>query len=281
MKEIIVAIDFSKGSLYALELGIDIANKTNANIMMVWVDSETDTDTEFMAMGSEARNDAKLHIEKIQKEYQPKLVNSTLSFKLRKGRVYSEIANQAKYNDADLIIAGTHGASGFEKMWMGSNAFRIVTYAPCPVITIRYGFNFNKKLEKIILPIDSSSDTRQKVPFACKMAKYFDAEVHILGLYTTTLKAVRRKVDTYVAQVEKYMEENHANHITNFLDADNTTTTTIEYSQQINADLIVIMTEQEKTAANFWLGPYAQQMVNNSPIPVLSIQPIEINNSAR
>jgi len=153
MKEIIVAIDFSKGSLYALELAIDIANKTNANIMMVWVDSEADSDSEFLASGSEARNDAKLHIEKIQKDYQPKLVNSTLSYKLRKGRVYSEIANQAKYNDAELIIAGTHGASGFEKMWMGSNAFRIVTYAPCPVITIRYGFNFNKKLEKIILPI--------------------------------------------------------------------------------------------------------------------------------
>ncbi len=281
MKEIIVAIDFSKGSLYALELAIDIANKTNANIMMVWVDNETDADSEYFASGGEIRNEAKMHIEKIQKEYQSKLLKSKLTYKLRKGRVYNEVSNQAKYNDADLIIAGTHGASGFEKMWMGSNAFRIVTYAPCPVITIRYGFNFNKNLEKIILPIDSSTDTRQKVPFACRMAKYFDAEIHILGLYTTTLKAIRRKVDTYVAQVEKYMDENHAKHVTSFLEADNSTTTTIEYSQQINADLVVIMTEQEKTAANFWLGPYAQQMVNNSPIPVLSIQPVEINNAAR
>ena len=113
------------------------------------------------------------------------------------------------------------------------------------------------------------------------MAKYFDAEIHVVGLYTTTLKAIRRKVETYVTQVEKYMDENHVKHVTSFLDADNSTTTTIEYSQQVNADLIVIMTEQEKTAANFWLGPYAQQMVNNSPIPVLSIQPVEINNAAR
>lgn len=281
MKEIIVAIDFSKGSLYALELAIDIANKTNANIMMVWVDSQSDSDSEYFHSGNEVRNDAKVHIEKIQEDYQKKLVNGTLSYKLRKGRVYNEIANQAKYNDADLIIAGTHGASGFEKMWMGSNAFRIVTYAPCPVITIRYGFNFNKKLEKIILPIDSSTDTRQKVPFACKMAQFFNAEIHILGLYTTTLKAIRRKVDTYVSQVEHYLDENKTKYVTNFLEADNITTTTIDYSQKVNADLVVIMTEQEKTAANFWLGPYAQQMVNNSPIPVLSIQPIEINNSAR
>jgi nucleotide-binding universal stress UspA family protein len=113
------------------------------------------------------------------------------------------------------------------------------------------------------------------------MAKYFNAEIHILGLYTTTLKAIRRKVDTYVTQVEHYLDENQTKYVTNFLEADNTTTTTIDYSQKINADLVVIMTEQEKTAANFWLGPYAQQMVNNSPIPVLSIQPVEINNSAR
>ena len=281
MKEIIVAIDFSKGSMYALDLAIDIANKTDANIMMVWVDNQSEADSVAHASDSEIRNEAKSHIEKIEEEYQKKLNKGKLSYKLRKGRVYSEIANQAKYNDADLIIAGTHGTSGFEKMWMGSNAFRIVTYAPCPVITIRYGFNFNKKLERIILPIDSSMDTRQKVPFTCKIAKYFDAEIHVLGLYTTSLKAIQRKVDTYVDQVEKYLKDNNVKFVINFVTADNTTNSTIEYSQKVNADLIAIMTEQEKTAANFWLGPYAQQMVNNSPIPVLSIQPIEINDSAR
>ncbi len=281
MKEIIVAIDFSKGSMYALDLAIDIANKTDANIMMVWVDNQSESDSAISASGVEIRNEAKNHIEKIQEEYQVKLRSGKLSYKLRKGRVYNEIANQAKYNDAELIIAGTHGSSGFEKMWMGSNAFRIVTYAPCPVITIRYGFNFNKNLDKIILPIDSSADTRQKVPFACKLAKHFNAEVHVLGLYTTSLKAIQRKVDTYVDQVEKYLKDNNVRFVTNFVDADNTTNTTIEYAQKVNADLIAIMTEQEKTAANFWLGPYAQQMVNNSPIPVLSIQPIEINDSAR
>jgi len=281
MKEIIVAIDFSKGSMYALDLAIDIANKTDANIMMVWVDNQSESDSIAHSSGSEIRNEAKSHIEKIEEEYQKKLTNGKLSYKLRKGRVYSEIANQAKYNDADLIIAGTHGTSGFEKMWMGSNAFRIVTYAPCPVITIRYGFNFNKKLERIILPIDSSMDTRQKVPFTCKIAKYFDSEIHVLGLYTTSLKAIQRKVDTYVDQVEKYLKDNNVKFVINFVTADNTTNSTIEYAQKVNADLIAIMTEQEKTAANFWLGPYAQQMVNNSPIPVLSIQPVEINDSAR
>ena len=59
------------------------------------------------------------------------------NYKIRKGKVHVEIANQAKYSDAMLVIAGTHGVTGFEEFWIGSNAYRIVTYAPCPVITVR------------------------------------------------------------------------------------------------------------------------------------------------
>jgi nucleotide-binding universal stress UspA family protein len=280
MKEIIVAIDFSKGSLYALDLSLDIANKTGADILMVWVENQSPDDNLSAGSQIEIKKEASVSLENLKKEYQSKLLKSKIDYKIRHGRVYSEIANQAKYDDADLIIAGTHGASGFDK-WMGSNAFRIVTYSPCPVITIRYGFDFNKKLERIVLPIDSTMDTRQKVPFTAKIAKIFGAEIHIVGLYTTTVKAVRRKVDNYLTQVEKYLTQEGVKFTTVTLEADNITNETIKYAEQSNADLIAIMTEQEKTAANFLLGPYAQQMVNNCPIPVLSIQPKEINDAAR
>ena len=46
--------------------------------------------------------------------------------------------------------------------------------------------------------------------------------------------------------------------------------------EQADANLISVMTEQEKTARNILLGPYAQQMVNHSPIPVLCIHPKEM-----
>ena len=55
------------------------------------------------------------------------------------------------------------------------------------------------------------------------------------------------------------------------VDAENITNSIINYAKEINADTIAIMTEQEMTTANLFLGAYAQQMVNHSPIPVLSI----------
>jgi len=61
-----------------------------------------------------------------------------------------------------------------------------------------------------------------------------------------------------------------------FIEADNITEATIEYAKKIDANLISIMTEQETKTSNLWLGPYASQMVNHSPIPVLSIHPEKI-----
>lgn len=277
MKEIIVAIDFSKGSLHALDYAIALANQVKSNIMMVWVDGQINQDYAFTAEINEFRDEAMRSMEEILKSRKSLLKNGKLSFKLRKGKVYQEIANQARINNASLIIAGTHGVTGYEEFWIGSNAYRIVSYAPCPVITVRYDFNKHEEgIKSIVLPIDNTADTRQKVPFSIQMAKAFGADIHILALYTTSLKSVQRKVDNYARQAQKLISDEGINYYLESVQADNITTASINYTQKVGADLIAIMTEQETTASNILLGPYAQQMVNYSPVPVLSIQPKEI-----
>jgi len=187
------------------------------------------------------------------------------------------MANQAKFSDASLIIAGTHGVTGYEEFWIGSNAYRIVSYAPCPVITVRHDFNITPQgISSIVLPVDSTLDTLQKVPFTIEIAKIFGADVHLLALNTTSIKTMQRKVENYARQAQKFMEEAGVNYSTETILSDNITNAAIEYAQKVEADMIAIMTEQETTASNILLGPFAQQMVNFSPIPVLSIQPREI-----
>lgn len=277
MKDIVVAIDFSKGSLHALDYAIEFANHVKSSVVMVWVDSHSNQDFAFSAEVNEFREEAMKNLEEIQKTNKGKLKHGKLTYKLRKGKVYQEIANQAKFNDASLIIAGTHGVTGYEEFWIGSNAYRIVSYAPCPVITVRHDFNIKPDgISSIVLPIDSTADTRQKVPFAVQVARTFGADVHLLALNTTSIKAVQRKVDNYARQVQKFLEEAGVNYSTESILTDNITNASIEYAQKVDADLIAIMTEQETTASNILLGPFAQQMVNHSPIPVLSIQPKEI-----
>jgi len=126
------------------------------------------------------------------------------------------------------------------------------------------------------MPMDNTMETRQKVPFTCELAQAFDAQVHILAIFTTVIDEIRDKVQIYAKQAAKYLKESGVKHLIVEMEAENLSTTTIEYAKKIDANLISIMTEQEKTAINLWLGPYAQQMVHHSPIPVLSIHPKEI-----
>ncbi len=275
MKQLLVAIDFSKTSIVALEYGIHIANKAGANLQMVWVDNTTSEEVVFEGFANEERAENANLLRELMEKHEKKLKKGKLDYKIRKGKVYIEIAQQAKAIDADLIIAGTHGISGFEEFWIGSNAYRIVTHAPCPVITLRHDIKI-KDIGKIVIPIDSSQETRQKIPIASQISHLFNSEVHVLSLYSTGMKAVQRRVDNYAKQVTSYFAERNIRFVLEVKESENITRSTIDYAESIGADMIAIMTEQETTTANLFLGPYAQQMVNHSTIPVLSLRSKEL-----
>ena len=276
MSELLVCVDFSKSSINALNYAVVLANKLGYDIMMVWVNKPESYDSLIAYDNQNLKLEIKNRFEELIKTYAPKLKKGTIKYKLRKGKIYQEIVNQAKYDDAQMIVAGTHGVSGFEEYWIGSNAYKIVTYSPCPVITVRQDFKIKETISKIVLPIDSTLETRQKVPFTAQLAKPFDAEIHILALYSSSLKSIKNRVNSYVQQVAKYLDEENISYKIESIEASNITNSTIDYAVNINADLISIMTEQETSTSNIWLGNYAQQMVNHSPIPVISVHPKEL-----
>jgi nucleotide-binding universal stress UspA family protein len=270
-KVIIVGMDFSEGSINALNFAVRIANVTDSNIMLVWVDKKKNAGTVY-SNAFDPRLEAKKRFEELIEEFSPRLKSGKFLYKIRNGKVHKEIVNQAKYHDAFMIIAGTHGTSGFEEFWIGSSAYKIVTYAPCPVITLRYGEEWDAKIEKIVFPVDSTRETRQKINLVAYLAEVFEAKVLILSLYSTKVESVRDFVDGYADQVEAYLEERELNYERFSTECENLTDATIDFAKENNADLITIMTDQETSTANLLLGPYAQQMVNHSPIPVLSLR---------
>ncbi len=269
-KIIIVGIDFSKGSMHALKFAISVANKANANVMLVHVMKPYREESIFSDDRDEIRKEVKKRMEEIINKHKFEMRNGKLMYKVRSGKIDKEIVNQAKYHDAYMLVVGTHGISGFEPFWVGSNAFRIVINSPCPVVTIRYGIDAKKNLSKIILPIDSTKESRQKVQYTAGLAKFFNAEIMVLGLSTSG--TMKNLITSYCTQVSKYMFQEGVNHSIHYIKADNITDATIKFAKEQNADLISIMTEQETTLSNILLGSYAQQMINHAHIPVLSLR---------
>ena len=275
-KKILIGIDFSDCSLNALEHAITIAQRSSSGITMVWVNHLDYSKEIFSVEPKDLINEVEEKFKEIIKKYKSKLGREELNYQIRKGKVYKEICTVADEIDAFLIVIGTHGSTGFEEFWIGSNANRIVSTSRKPIITIRAGVNIDKGLRKIVMPFDSTKVTRQKLPMTALLAKFFNAEVHILGMYTSKLDDIRYRIRNYVEQAKDYLKENDILYKVEFIETDHITEATIEYANKVNANLISIMTEQETKTSNLWLGPYASQMVNHSPVPVLSIHPDRI-----
>jgi nucleotide-binding universal stress UspA family protein len=271
MSKILVSIDFSDCSINAFLHALSIAQHCSSDLLLVWVEKPLSEKDKFEKQTGEPARDVKKQFEEMILKYQPELTGNKITYKLRTGTVYKEIAKEAKDSKAMMVVAGTHGASGFDEFWIGSNANKIVSAAPCPVITIRAGINIMRPLKKIVLPIDRTLETRQKATFTGFLAKKHDAEVHILSLYTSKVKAIRRDVNIYAGQVELHYQQEGVKYQMAFMECDNISDAMIEYALKIEANLISIMTEQESKTSNLWMGTYAHQTVNHSPIPVLSI----------
>ncbi len=268
MNTIIVPLDFSNESLTGLDFSIMLANKTGANIQLVHV-IENNIDISNESSGEEYQK-AKMKFENIIQKCEEKGNSSySLHYEIKEGKVFKEITNLAETYENALIVLSTHGKSGFEELFIGGNAYKITSHSKNPVITVRKS-KVVTNLDRIVLPLDITFQTREKVPYTVKLAKLFNSEIHVLGVRLSNIKSIEKKLHQYVQQVVSYIDNEKIPCKVEHLQGNNLTDLTLDYSRSVDADLISIMTEQEKSISNLLLGNYAHQMINKARIPVLS-----------
>jgi len=272
MKTILVAIDFSKNAEHALEYATIFSEKLEASVYLIWVDNSISDEVVLDTIEGDLRIEKKKYLKSITTKYKDRIYGGKFEVLLRKGKVYQEVAKAARQIEADMIFAGTHGVSGYEQHWIGSNAYRIVTQAPCPVFTIRSGYQFAGSISNILLPMDSSLETKQKLPFVVDLALKFNAKVHLLKVYNTPISVIRKRIDKFGEEAVSCLKERGVNFLLEDIEVQNVAASIIDYSVENNIDLIAIMTDQGTTTANKFLGPYSQQLINNSKIPVVSVR---------
>ena len=270
MKNIVVPIDFSTDSITALNWAIEIAKKAEAGITLLHVNKLKEYASYFSGRQiSENPDDIERNFDELLKNIDSKGV--PLTVEILEGRVDDGITSFAEANDPYMVILGTHGASGKNDSWAGSNAFKVVSHAHCPVITVRGDFKDGMGINKIVMPIDTNIATRHKVPFTIELARYFGAEIYILAASMSSVHDFVARAHSYATQAKDYIDGFGVK--SNIVEAvgDNVTDMTIDYAKKVGADLISIMTEQETAISNLFVGPYAEQMIHKSPFPVLSM----------
>lgn len=277
MKSLLVGTDFSKGSIVALDIAVDIANRLGCGIRLIWVrKAKLLLDHEQMDTISRL---AEHQLQELCDERKPLLSSGPIEWEILSGKVADVMAREARHVEAPMIVIGTNGASGFEKYWMGSTAVRIIQESPCPVLTIREGYNFHKSLDRIVVPIRVHLDSRQKVEPAAKMARLFGSSIHILALSTS--RQDDSDLATYIRQIEKFLAKDHIPMTSEIRPYGNYADNVLRVADDMDADLIVINTEQDRMLAQLFLGTNAQQIVHRAQIPVLCLHPKDIVTLAK
>ncbi len=276
---ILVPMDLSPTSIIAYNHAVYLAKNLKSEIFLLHVKETATVNNIIKNVFKKDTNDGLKDVNVIEqkfKEYIDDLAKNhgiKASMKFLEGTVYIQALNYAKEITAGLICMGTHGSKGVENFIGGSNTFRVVNQAKCPVLSL-HADSGNKGIKDIILPLDSSRDTREKVDDALYIAKLFNSTVHVVGVSTSSDEMVLNRLKVVTKQVVDYISEDKINTTYGFLTGKNLASITLDYAKEKDADLIIIMTEQE-SSSGFLAGPYSQQMINQSNIPILSVRPKE------
>jgi len=272
--KILVPIDFSEQSLIALKQSYNLAKIYDAEIVLIYVFEEFNPVMKMFFLETKGLKEAVTKSLKTLAEDTTSETGITVSIHISKGSVYAKIVKAAKKMKAKMIVMGTQG--GNRSKFIGSNALRVVKTAPCPVITIK-GKTHKKGCNRILLPLDLTKATADKVKICIKLAKLFNAEINVVSIILKDKNEIHTKLEQQINEVKQKIESENINCKSELIKIEKGETTLVEavlaYAQKTESDLIVIMTQQENNFKELFIGSKAQAIINHSEIPVLSVLP--------
>jgi nucleotide-binding universal stress UspA family protein len=142
IKNILFPTDFSEGSAQALQYAVDMSKRYGAKLYVVHVIYDIAKATGWYVphvsmdeMYKDIQEGAKKELERFGVEELAGVKN--VERRVITGVPHEEIINFVGANKIDLVIMGTHGRKGIDKILFGSTAAQVVRHAPCPVLTVR------------------------------------------------------------------------------------------------------------------------------------------------
>lgn len=263
----LVPTDFSEVCTNAAHRAASLAKEYNYKIVLLHViDKNTLVELKKKGKGPESVKERLGELANIlAKEYVIQV-----DIIAREGDIYTTIAEVAAELKASLIFLGTHGKVGMQKI-TGSFALKVITSSEIPTIVIQKR-PFGHKLSKIVMPMTSDAGPWSKTKWAASIAKEFNSTIEIIHLPGDDMEDI-------ITMITNHFEANNIKYTIRTADkSGNFTKQVLDYATSENADLILIMTNPDKSLKSFLLGSYDEDIIfNQSQIPVMCVNPRDFN----
>lgn len=276
MKKIIVPIDFSKHSEFALEAASILAKKNNAQIlalhmleisdsMLINSDNEQNAKAVFFLKLAEQKFEAFL-----DKEY---LEGVEVLPIVKHFKVFSEVSNVAKEHHVDLIVMGSHGTSGFSEIFVGSNTEKVVRHSDIPVLVIK---NKPKSMDykNVVFASDFSDEAVKPYINASKLMTSLGAEMHLLYVNVPgeRFKSTSEMENTMTEFLNKADGNLNRMNAVNYISEISVERGILSFANKTDADLIIIPTHGRKGLAHFFEGSISEDLANHADLPVMTFK---------
>lgn len=273
MKQILVPTDLSKCAENALRTSAGLARMCGATVHLVHVryplksngvigvNDKVDARSEF------ARKAFNERLAQLAQHRDLKGVQVRTHFV--SDRPFWRVLEKKPFANMDLVVIGSHGASGAEELFIGSNAQKLVQVADCPVLVVKQYFDLSK-VKKIIF----ASNFHDEAAAAFKPVKEI---IDLLGANTLLIKIITPGNFEDTTHSEKMMGKfvktvGLDDHSAKIINAKSIETGIYEMVDQTKADLICMETHGRTGLAQLFSGSVAENVVNHAKIPVLTVK---------
>lgn len=196
---------------------------------------------------------------------------------LMEGNLFDTISEYASEIQANMVIMGTHGIKGVQKL-TGSWALKVIAGSEIPFLVVQDAPLREKVFEHIVMSIDFRDEEKEKIHWAIKVATQYGAKIHII-IPNAFDSGVQKKINYNLAFAKKHLEGyNIESEIHNAAKGKSFQEEIVNLAVDIEADLILIMTTPNLDFTDYVFGAQEQYIIaNNSKIPVMCVNPGTIN----
>jgi nucleotide-binding universal stress UspA family protein len=276
-KNFLIPLDFRPESEMALEYAASVAAKVGATLHLVYILEEESPLLKLVLKDDQRDMIMRGAADKLDDVAGKVLTGKNIPFttKIMQGKIYKMIIVAAREIKADFIFMGRTDSSDMMKNLAGTNTMHIIKGGDIPVITLRKKPDYFG-CSHIILPLDLTKQTLKQASNAVAVARMLDARITILSILREDSKSKEIKIISKLDEIRTKMNsldvDCDVKFIKNTVDAPHRILN--DAIRELDGDLVMIMTQQELHITEYFIGSVAQDIINLSDFPVLSINPL-------
>jgi nucleotide-binding universal stress UspA family protein len=191
---------------------------------------------------------------------------------VKEGSIFHTIGEIATQYNAEMIIMGTHGIKGAQKLF-GSRAVKVVVSSRIPFLIVQ-DKPVQKKMESILLPIDFKRENKEKANWIFHLSTRFESKVTIFKSHPKD-RGFKRKLRSNMKYVENYLKTRDVKYdIVSSTGKKSFKEVVVEYAHDHNFDMILIMATRDIMFVDYIFGAPEQYIIANEyNLPVMCINP--------